>query len=1082
MIDDLESNMQIDNIESTSDKFPMIQSKLPGAQQDINILSMSTSKKNLYLVTDRGEILCIDSKTLTPIQQSFSISSSGSSGKSSFKENFTKIWTDRAGNHNIIRFGGKIFYFNLLCNYVKEIECFKNVEICAVGFNDRNENNKSTGLFLAADYDNNIYECKIQVEKKNNNEYNVLDAKQKLTTLVFKDWDTEEDEEYSEPKKVKYERIYGIKFFKTTKPKKDRTMNDNIYYIICATRTKFYQFTGPGEETFLQLFEKFNNNQMLFNDSCKYFPEIPRISKIFTGSDVDILYKSDERVDQFGWKTESGFCFGNFNFIDYLPHELYNFTVVPFEKINNRGKKESGLEPLSVTHTQNHIFVLYKDCLTIISKLTSNIIHTEYLQNEFTGIVYNEFAEENGVILLYSRNGLYQISLKDENKDIWQDYLDTGDYSNALKCVNDNTILTRRINRISADEDYENKDLLNSVMKYNLSDEKFEIVCLKYLMKDDIEALKLYCELYLNANVNIREKYYLEANLITTLIIEIMLNNKEEKKRALEVFRQFIRENLKYIKEGNIVYPLVKSYGKMDEFIEYASIIGDYETVIMYYINQGNISEALDKLITFASFADDKDTVMIDNLIKIFVNNSHAFFKYNPKESIDLIKQKFKDIPMEEIIQAIIFTMDKEDNLSYQSSSFNKNIKLAKKDDNSQVILKYLKFLIEKKNIKEESNIHNLYIYYLSKSKMHQEAIIEYLKGPLKSDESNIFSKKKKVLFQLDYAKKLFENNTPAYALVLALMGKYSEGVKKALSVKDKDCRKIAEFIASNAPGDSLKKQLWIEIFSCDNNQNEFQEALKIMKDSKILKIEDVLPHITDTIKIEDFKKQISECISDYEDNIKKLKEDINNYNKTAENIKNDIVNLKKRSMEIPYSSYKCVICQVYIKNKNIYLFPCGHMFDANCIRECLLNYEATGLDYIHEKNVRIDKLFLELGYIEKSSFESQKKIKKDMNRIEEEKNQSDFPGVASNIFKQFTKFKRQDNIDDKNVLKNEKRREAELELNAILSEQCVLCGDYMVDSIQCSVCKTTSFKQNDDGFKMRLDNISNWDYIDEKN
>jgi len=104
------------------------------------------------------------------------------------------------------------------------------------------------------------------------------------------------------------------------------------------------------------------------------------------------------------------------------------------------------------------------------------------------------------------------------------------------------------------------------------------------------------------------------------------------------------------------------------------------------------------------------------------------------------------------------------------------------------------------------------------------------------------------------------------------------------------------------------------------------------------------------------------------------------------------------------------------------------------------------------------------------------------MNRIEEEKNQSDFPGVASNIFKQFTKFKRQDNIDDKNVLKNEKRREAELELNAILSEQCVLCGDYMVDSIQCSVCKPTSFKQNDDGFKMRLDNISNWDYIDEKN
>ena len=53
---------------------------------------------------------------------------------------------------------------------------------------------------------------------------------------------------------------------------------------------------------------------------------------------------------------------------------------------------------------------------------------------------------------------------------------------------------------------------------------------------------------------------------------------------------------------SNKAHELV-SNNKEDEFIEYASIIGDYETVIMYYINQGNISEALDKLITFASFA-----------------------------------------------------------------------------------------------------------------------------------------------------------------------------------------------------------------------------------------------------------------------------------------------------------------------------------------------------------------------------------------------------------------------------------------------------------------------------------------------
>ena len=1076
--------MQSNYIESSSNKFPMTQCMLPGSQQEVNILSMSSSKKNLYLVTDNAEVLCLESKTLNPIQQSFSITSSSSSSSTRFKENFTKIWTDREGNHNIIRYKGKIYYFNILMNQAMEIESFKNTEICAVGFNDKNPSEKSTGLFLAADYNNNIYECIINLDKKSNDEYRITDKKKLLTKLVFKDWDTEEDEEYSEPKARDYERIYGIKFVKTTKAQKDISLNDDIYYIMIVTKTKIYQFKGPGEKTFLQCFEKFNKNDMLFNDYCKYFPHIPKISKIFTGSDIDFIYRNinGERLEQFGWKTESGYCFGTFNF-EYLPNEVKSFTVIPFEKINSQAKKESKLEPLSVAQTINHIFVLYNDCLTVISKLTSNIIHTEYLENEFTGVIFNEFAEENGLILLYSKNGLYKISLTDENKDIWKDYLNTGDYSSALSCVKDNAKLSRRINRISADEDFYSKDYLNSVMKYNFSDEKFEIVCLRYLMKNQIDSLKLYFELYLSQNVNLEEKNNIEANIITTLLVELILNTTREEKKSLDQFRTFIRENLKYIRKGNILYDLIRSYGRMREYIEYASILGDYETVIMYFINSGNINEALDKLINFASFLDDDDKENIDKLTSLFMKNSHAFFKYNPKESIDLIKQKFKDISMENIIQAIICTMDKED--------FNINSKITnpKKEENTSAIMKYLKYLIEKRISSEESNIHNLYIYFLLKSGKNQQVILDYLKSPLKYEDPQFVTKKKKAQFQLDFAKKIFINNPQAYPLVLALMGKYSEGVRKALSVKDQDCRKIAEFIASNAPTDSLKKQLWIEIFSCDNSQNEFEEALKIMKESKILKIEDVLPHITDTIKIEDFKKQISECIADYEKNIKKLKDDINNYNKTAENIKNDIVNLKKRSMEIPYSSYKCVICQNYIKNKNIYLFPCGHMFDANCIRECLLNYEATGLEYIHDKNVRIDELFLQLGFINKSNFEKLRMKKNADNNIieEEEKNQNEiekaptFMGgnMASNLFNKFSIFKKQESTDIKLIKDEGHKKFAEIELNEILSEQCVLCGDYMVDSIQCSVCKPKKFKPGLDGNRIRLDDKKEWDLID---
>ena len=80
------------------------------------------------------------------------------------------------------------------------------------------------------------------------------------------------------------------------------------------------------------------------------------------------------------------------------------------------------------------------------------------------------------------------------------------------------------------------------------------------------------------------------------------------------------------------------------------------------------------------------------------------------------------------------------------------------------------------------------------------------------------------------------------------------------------------------------------------------------MKNSNILKIEDVLPRIMDNIKIDEFKGQISECINLYEKNIRELRDDISQYNQTAENIKNDIYKVKKKSIEIQYRQCKCDI------------------------------------------------------------------------------------------------------------------------------------------------------------------------------
>jgi hypothetical protein len=627
------------------------------------------------------------------------------------------------------------------------------------------------------------------------------------------------------------------------------------------------------------------------------------------------------------------------------------------------------------------------------------------------------------------------------------------------------------------------------------------MVCLKYLIKDQKEILNLYLQMYLdnlekekkeydelkkklkqeqkirerNSDEEIKEVpkkkiedkdyYSLGFNLISTLLIELFLNKNSD----IKEFRALIREKRKFLLDGNIIYELLITYGKIDERIEFASLMGDFEKVIYSYILEEKIDVALERLEEFSLYASDANSK--ERLKDIFLQNCRLFFKRNPKSSVNILKNRFtiNDKDMDIIVQAIINSTDEDTNLWRNDISHelkNKtslDLKMFKKEDDSSDILSYLKSLIDKK-LPQANNIHNLYIYYLTKSQANQEAIIDYLKRP--------FVRGKKPLFQFDYAKKILMNNPPAYALVLALMGKYSEGVKAVLNSNYPDNQKIAKFIASNAP-EKLRKKLWIDIFSY-NSQNQFQEAVKLIEESKILQIEDVLPYITDTIKIEEFKTQISECINNFENDIQNLKKDINEYNVTAENIKNDINVIKNKSMEIQFSNCRCDICQEFIKeDKDIYIFPCGHMFDPQCIREYLLDFEYSGIESAHENNVKIDKIFNTLKYSKKSYFIYPKEN-------EEQKKQQEPTGVSIfDKFKlnQFAGIKKEEPVQDNYPIKKENIQEKEEELYSILSKQCVLCGDLMAESIQYSLIKPDRIKVSDSN-KIIPKIPSNWDFI----
>ena len=1086
-LDDLEDNiMKEENPQSTSDIYPLERFNLPNYQG--KIVSMSSSKKYCYFVTDIGELFRLKSNDLSSLNQAHKLRPE-SSKSNNFKEKFTKIWTDKAGNHSIIRYKNSIYYFNSDGGVVKELKVLreKQIEVCAVGFDESNNTLLKTGNILISDNKNNIYEYSITIDKMDRDDFTFHEKIALLDSLNFQDWDNEEDDDISNDYDPN-NRIYGIKFYHSNLKPNSNTENKNIInncYIIIVTKNKIIQLSGPFENnSFKSLFEKYKNNHSLYNDSCKYFPKGDNCfgkmkdNNNFIDYDIDILI-NHLRFEKFGWKTLTGYCFGDYDYgEDYIPENIKKCSFIPFIKINQNGKKEKD-EPISIVHSMNHLFVLYKDCLTIISKITTNIIHTQYFTKPYNNLFYNEYYNNNGnLILVSNEEGAFKISLEKENKDIWQDYLEIGNYDEAVSiCEDTNPGLIKKIKRVSAEEFFGKGRGYKAAKDFSNSDEKFENVCILYLMKNDYKNLKKYLSEYIKNNLDL-QKDSVQLVLINFLLFNIYLkefpkinsnieeieelnSNKdkdnikliEQNKNSLEEFTNFIKENKEYL-NIDAIYQILQNNGRMEELIEFASQIQDYEKVILYYINEKNIPKAIHKLYQFANSTKNED--LLKKLCNIFQQNAHLLFKQCPKESILLLKEKFqKYADMEIIIRAIVSTTDKDElNMGNESTKLklknddNEKEEVEKKEikkKNENEILSYLRNLIENgqyNSEKEEKNIHNLYIYYLSKSESNQDELIEYLKIPLnKNDNNYIFYKtKKEILFQLDYAKKLLRNNPEALSLVLALMGKYSEGVKLALKTNTKKSKEIAKFIASNAQGEKLKKKLWIDIF-CDNKQNE-KDPIKIMKESKILKIEDVLPYISDEIKIEDFKSQISKCINEYEDNINHLKEDINNYNKANEIIINDIYKINKKSTEIKYGECKCDICQNIIKDRNLYLFPCGHFFDSICIKNCFFNYENDGINdkKLVDKNKKISNLFKKLKITDE----------KEKNKMEDN-DKKDSMGLFSKIINYGKEvIKKQEQNYEKLTLKD--IEDAQNELNNLLTEQCPLCSEYLVENIQNSL------------------------------
>lgn len=192
-------------------------------------------------------------------------------------------------------------------------------------------------------------------------------------------------------------------------------------------------------------------------------------------------------------------------------------------------------------------------------------------------------------------------------------------------------------------------------------------------------------------------------------------------------------------------------------------------------------------------------------------------------------------------------------------------------------------------------------------------------------------------LYDADFALRLCiqHDRVQSCVHIYSTMGQYQQAVELALQHDDVDLAAIvADRIEDN---DKVRKRLWLLIAEKKIKEaSSIKDAITFLKRCELLKIEDLIPFFPDFVVIDDFKEEICEALEEYSRHIDSLKQEMDISQHTAEQIKAEIAALDNR-YAIVESGERCWICTLPVLSRQFFVFPCQHAFHSDCLGKRVL-------------------------------------------------------------------------------------------------------------------------------------------------
>ncbi|XP_058443568.1 vacuolar protein sorting-associated protein 18 homolog [Malaya genurostris] len=810
------------------------------------------------------------------------------------------LFLDPLGAHLLITFAPKspgftpeVLYLQRNSFKPKFVSKLKDQEITAVGFNYSNNSELTTGPILLGTNKGVIWEADIGI-----------DGGDKLIQQNLRQvFDVSTGGE-SRP-------ITGIEFHM-------RQDQRNLHCIILVlTLDIIYTF----HETIRQADSKmaFGHLQKVFN-SYLNIPEdlndFEHVTSKLNYSKLQFNYEEDF-PKSFGCLTEDGINFQEIDpKIDTL-HFVVQKELIPYpaqedaapQPVENTYKVvPKGNTPLSFVLTDFHAILLYLDHVTAISLLNYQVAYEEYFVEQY-GKLTNVLKDvRSNVTYVYSNKMIFRYKINNEQRNAWRLYADRQKFDLALQYCNDNPAHRDMVLVKQAQSYFDVGDYLEAARIYSNTQLSFEEVCLRFLQRNQNDALMLYLK---NRLTKLKPQEKTQITMLIVWMVELYLieisrcagdnvDRERELQKEFDAFMQtaIVIDCMK--KNRSVIYDLMASHGDSHNLTALTTIHQDYESVIQQYVNQARFDDALSVL-------------KAQSRQELVYKYAPVLIEELPAETINVLIAQGKRLDPIKLIPTLLHL-----------------------DSPGHVveIVKYLEFCIHSTGCSEPA-IHNYLI------QLYSEHFREKLLTFLETQGKDITM----ISYDAHYALRicLKREIKEASVFLQCLLEMWVPAVELALTFDVQ----LAKATASQSRDKNLRKKLWLIIAEKEihGKHENVQEALKILKECDLLRIEDLLPYFSDFQKIDHFKEAICESLKEYNIKIQEQRKDMEESAKSAERVRSELQTFRNRSVTVG-AQEQCAICGVYLLLKPFFIFHCGHKFHGDCLERQLL--PQLGIDVVN--------------------------------------------------------------------------------------------------------------------------------------